>query len=163
MSDTGPGFDVGAALHLWAEMRDGIRSLNKRWTAKPEPICAPIIAQSSSASSGDLLFAIGGPSFGHRWYVREIVIGGVSAEAAPAGTAYMIQSAGTPPDPPPLYSVRDFTSSALPQNAFYGRGEFVIDAPDGLWAFIENPTASTQYTAVAWVEDIELGQGIHTP
>lgn len=160
----GGGFDFGAAVQVWGDIRDGIRSLNKRWTAKPEAIIGPVVAQASSGSSGDLLFVLGdGPTLGHRWYVREVVIGGASAEAAPAGTAYLLQSASQPPDPAPLYMVRDFTANALPQRSFYGRGEFVIDAQDNLWVFIENPSASTQYTAVVWLEDVEMGLNVWTP
>lgn len=164
MTDPSGGFE--ASLGIFAEIRDGIHALRRQWTAKPEVIAAPFTKTVTSGSTGNLLIPIGEPIAGHRWFVREIIVGGTLASSTPSGTAWVAVS-GSNPDPAalPFAIVRDFTLAAyvLPQNVFYGRGEMIVTHPEKLYVVIVSPSATTQYVATAWIEDVELGQGVWTP
>lgn len=95
---------------------------------------------------------LGHPSAGKRWQVRGIQIAGADITQTPAGTAWIMVQSLAPSNNPSIAMVQDWTKGALPQNAFYGRGEFIVHQMEHLYVLILGGTNGQQYTASANVE-----------
>lgn len=147
--------DLGP-LHLEAllGLRKDIRDLRKLLIQDDLVVAGTGTCPTPTAS---FVFDLGHPSAGFFWQVREIVIGGVDLSQTPAGVGWVVVQATTPEEygstAPPITAVRDWTKAALPQNAFYGTHELVVNQMEHLFVVITGGTAGVEYVAVAAVEN----------
>ena len=114
-------------------------------------------------ASGTLALNLGSPDQGQFWSVRRIVVGGSDITTTPAGTAWVFVQ-GSPPNAnganPSTAQVADFTVGTLPQKAFYGTHELVVDATEYLWVIITGGTATTLYVASVKAEVFDMSARI---
>ncbi len=123
----------------------------------------PNTSGKSDSTPHDLVLDLGGPSSGRFWDVLTITVGGTRWSDVRAGTALVVVSS-TPPQNAagtPLGFVID-EYAALPK-AVTGYGRSIrVNFPDHLFLVIATPTASSEYDALATVEQYETGARIQT-
>ncbi len=109
--------------------------------------------------SGTLALNLGSPDLGTEWEVRRIIIGGADITTTPIGVGWVFVQ-GSPPNMngvnPSTAQAADVTAGALPQRAFYGTHELVVDATEYLWVVIVGGTPGTQYVASVKAEVVDL-------
>jgi hypothetical protein len=106
-----------------------------------------------------LRFPLPGPDQGHFWYVRSIVIGGLSPTVTAAGRADIFVSASNLLSQPSLAAIgladwRD-QAATLPDVSFYGEGELPLRLNEELFVVITGGTNGQQYVAAAQFVDYE--------
>lgn len=106
----------------------------------------------STADTSANVIALGHPSSGYWWQVRNIVVGGVDITQAPSGVAWYCIMSQMPQANPPIFSVVDWTKASLPTNAFYGNHEFVLHNNEHLLVIITGGVNGTTYASAARVE-----------
>lgn len=166
MPDAPP--DGGLIADLCAKLDLHIGSTRRLTEAlRPRPPQAPAFMRIAGTRIADsngvavIRFNLRGPDQGHMWYVRNLVVGGNTPTTAAAGRADVYVSAGGSPHE--LNSLaglglgdwRD-ESIALPNVAFYGRGEMPLGINEQLYVVVTGGTAAQQYVAAATAEDFEL-------
>lgn len=120
------------------------------------------VATSGVAATGSsliLTFPLKGPDQGHFWYVRSIVVGGLSPTVAAAGRADIYVSAATLHSPLASIGLADWRDErvSLPDVAFYGRGELPLRLNEELIVIVTGGTNGQVYVAAAQFEDFEEG------
>lgn len=128
-----------------------------------QPVFGRTVAVGTAPSSGILVlrFPLKGPDQGHFWYVRQLIVGGATRTTMAAGSCDVFVSASDLTGQASLAAIglgdeRDF-SSALPNNAFYGRGEIPLRMNEELFVVISGSTSGQQYVAALSFEDFEEG------
>lgn len=171
-ADDGTGHDGGLAglladlcvkIDLQVGAVDKLADAERRRrmvSAQPQPALIRTRASASASAAGIavLRFDLAGPDQGHLWFVRSLVIGGLSPTVTAAGRADVYVTAGS--SVPALGSLaalglsdwRD-QAATLPDISFYGRGELPLRLNEELFVVISNGTTAQQYVAVAQVED----------
>lgn len=106
---------------------------------------------------------IRGPDSGHFWFVRKIVVGGLTPVTAAAGRADVFVSAA------------DFTNLSLAQVGLtawrdqavtlplvgpYSKGELVVKAEEYLQIAVSNGTPNQQYACAVVVEDFQEASAV---
>lgn len=110
------------------------------------PTQLQIIGNGTSDAAGDnFTIDLGGPAFGRRWELRQLVVGGATWSTVVAGTAELYTGSSVGAASRSLASLSD-RAAALPSNAFYGGGQVTLRHPERLFVVIVSPTAATQYT-----------------
>lgn len=95
---------------------------------------------------------LGGPTVGHFWEVRGVVVGGLAWNTAAAGECQLYISALASAQVAQLQSLSDLfdsTTSAgggLPSTAFYSGGQLILQPSDKLVAVVTGGTAGQAYT-----------------
>lgn len=165
MADVEAGLSVGqlslrALLELKSEttaLHDTMRKLLKaqsQYQARG-PVSVQLRATGQSDAAGDDFYLdLGGPSYGMRWEVRQLLIGGATFDSAVLGGAQILNSAAVPPQgiintnqDPPIFDLIDWVSS-LPYKTFYSAAQFVVRHPQHVFVFLDGPlTASVTYAA----------------
>lgn len=154
----------GVSLGIFADLAFSIGNLVQRIDRQQElfdravkriPADYPISAAGVYPSSGNLLLSLGSPDLGQLWVLRRLIIGGSDITTTPAGTGWLFVS-GSPPNQnganSPTSQLVDFTSGTLPQKAFYGTHEVVVDATQYVYVVVTSGTNGTQYVATGMVE-----------
>ena len=162
------GVDIAGVLaEFTAEIRAGredqktilskLLALEQRYQQEG-PIYVPIGGNATSTATG-ATFAIdlGGPSYGRRWELRQLIIGGNYYSSLVGGSAEVVQTpslalVGT--TEPSLSSLEDRAPS-LPAISFYSAGQIIVRHPNRLFVVVVSPTVSTNYTVG--------GEAIETP
>lgn len=159
----------GVVADLCAKLDLHIGSMSKMTSAitagqrRPpaQPVFGRTVATGLAPASGPLIlrFPLAGPDQGHFWYVRNIVIGGLSEATVAAGTAGIYVSASALNSQPTLAAIglgdlRDRASS-FPAVAFYGRGELPLRLNEELFIIISGGTSGQQYVAGLQFEDFQ--------
>lgn len=103
----------------------------------------PFICQQGGSGIGVL---VGGPEVGQQWSVKQIIVGGTTLTATPAGIAWFLISP-TPPNELSITSVADFTGGALPQVSFYGERDIYVPPNSNFFMVITGGTNGVQYVA----------------
>lgn len=127
-----------------------------------QPVFGRIATTGTAPASGILVlrFPLAGPDQGHFWYVRQLVVGGLTRTTAAAGSVDVFVSAtSTLSALGSLAAIgiadeRDF-SAAMPNNAFYGRGELALRFNEELFVVVSGGTSGQAYVAAASFEDFE--------
>lgn len=162
---TEPG---GLVAELCAKLDLHIGSTDKlaKAVARQKPPSQPVFGRTAGAGlfvTGLPLvisFPLKGPDQGHFWYVRSIVVGGLSPTVAAAGRADVyISAAGLGGVTPSLAAIgladwRD-QSIALPNVSFYGTGEMPLRLNEELFVVVTGGTNGQQYVAAVQFEDYE--------
>ena len=101
----------------------------------------------TSAGSGDLCLVIPGPDTGFFWYVRRLVIGGAAYSSTVAGTGEVYVTAINNASYVNIRDTADLVdqASSLPNQAFYGQHEFMVQPGENVVVVIHSPTATTLY------------------
>lgn len=148
---------IGAIHDLSRELRKPRRPL-----VPVQPVFGRSRASVTVGSSGVavLRFDQAGPTQGYFWYVRSIVVGGLTPTTTAAGRADVYVVAG--------HSVEEIGTLAgvglsdwrdqaatLPSVAFYGRGELPLRFNERLSIVLSNATNGQQYVAAVQFEQIE--------
>lgn len=99
---------------------------------------------------------IGGPPIGSQWSVRQIVVGGTTLGATPAGKAWFLVTAGRPV----ALSLTDVVDMAgtIPDVAFYGADEFYLAPNEKLYMVVTGGT-----NAVTYVASVSYQQSLFVP
>ena len=112
------------------------------------PLDVRLQQSGTSGASGDLALVFPGPDTGFYWHVRRLIVGGSAWSSAVGGTAevYVTALYGT------YTSIRDLADMAdqaasLPNKAFYGQHELVVQPGENLVVVIHTPAATTLYKA----------------
>lgn len=161
----GPGLfaDLAAKLDLHigsvSKMTKAITAGQRRPPA--QPVFGRTVASGLAPATGPLIlrFPLAGPDQGHFWYVRNLVIGGLTEATVAAGTAGIYVSASSLTSQPSLAAIgladlRDRASS-FPAVAFYGRGELPLRLNEELFIIVSGGTSGQQYVAGLQFEDFE--------
>lgn len=126
-----------------------------------QPVFGRVRASGFASSAGFVVlkFDQAGPKQGYFWYIRSIVVGGLSPTTTAAGRADVYVVAGGTPQGSSLASLglsdwRD-QSATLPNVAFYGVGEMPLRHNEDLYIIISNGTGDQQYVAAAQFEQYE--------
>jgi hypothetical protein len=109
----------------------------------------------STADASLNFIDLGHPSAGFKWTVRAIQVGGSDITQTPAGVGWILVQAVPPTINPALFTVMDWTKAALPQSAFYGRGEIVVRQMEHLYVLLTGGANNTQYVASASVQEFQ--------
>lgn len=161
MADIEAGVSVGelslqALVELKSEMGSLHGTLKKLLAAQNEyqqrgPTFVNLNGSGMADANGDtMVFDLGGPSYGHTFEVRQLVVGGATWATAALGNAIFVVSSSFPGNSVggsvdvSLAGVQDHAAS-LPSVAFYSASQFVVRHPNHLYAVILSPTASQLY------------------
>ena len=133
-------------------LSDEVKELRQRLAFMQDDL---LLTGTGTCPNPSATFAIdlGHPMAGKWWQVRQMIVGGSDITTTPAGIGWVVVQAENPSANPPLFNVRDFTSGTLPQRAFYGTHELVVQQNEHLWVVITAGTAGTQYAVSAMVEN----------
>lgn len=110
---------------------------------------------SAYPAAGNLILFLDGPQQGKAWDVRQIIVGGIAANSAPAGTAYVFSCTASPLDLG-LANAKDVSMTPFPVKGFYGTAQFRVQPPNNLYVVITGGTPGTYYSAVADVQEYDL-------
>ena len=163
-----PDSTSGVGLGIFADLALHIGNLGKqvqRMQDRYDQIAASIPADYQNAAaaaypaSGTLALDLGVPAQGTFWEVRRLIIGGSDITTSPAGTGWVFvqgsqpNAAGTNPS---IAQAADQTTGTLPQKAFYGTHELVVNPGEHLWVIITGGTSGVQYVASFKAEVFDL-------
>lgn len=102
-----------------------------------------------------------GPQQGHFWYIRNLVIGGLTPATATSGRVDVFVSAMDMRTITGLAQIgsADWRDSAtsLPTVRTYNRGGLTLQSPDRLWVIISGGTATQAVVCAGDVEDYQEG------
>lgn len=161
MADVEAGLTVGqyslnALLELTSETQSMHQTLKKLLKAQNDyqqrgPTFVNLNGSGVADANGDtLVFDLGGPSYGHTFEVRQLIVGGATWATTALGNAVMVVGSSSPGNSVgggvdvSLAGVQDHAAS-LPSVAFYSAGQFVIRHPNHLYCVILSPTALQLY------------------
>lgn len=133
--------------------------------AQGRPPAQPVFGRTTAAgvaTTGNVLilrFPLAGPDQGHFWYIRSIVIGGLTPTTTAAGRADIYVSASNLASQPTLAAIglgdwRD-QEATLPAVSFYNRGALPLRLNEELFVVISNGTNLQNYVASVQFEDYE--------
>ena len=161
MADVEAGISVGqyslnALLELTSEtksLHDTIKQLLKMQIDYQQrgPTFVNLNSSATADAAGDtIVMDLGGPSYGHTFEVRQLIVGGATWGTTALGSAVFMISSSSPGNSvgggvdTSLAGIQDEAAS-FPSVAFYSAGQFVIRHPNHLYAVILTPTASQLY------------------
>lgn len=171
-----PGLDVDLDLgpiEIMAGVRAELATLNRhhadaaehrrRETARARtPVVARLISSVTLGAGGPrTAISLGGPDPGYYWMVRRLIVGGVTWKTAAAGTAELyisglsaVQGAGVTGAMVSGLALSDLVdqATALPNKAFYGDQQMLLQAQENLLVVIDSGTAAQTYVAAAQVQ-----------
>lgn len=162
LTDTSAEPGIFAELLTRLDMHYGALGKMARQLAQPpaQPVFGRHAKSGVADTNGLAVLSIGGPTQGFFWYVRNLVVGGLSPAIAAAGTADVYAIAGGTPTIAGgvaglgLGDWRD-RAAALPSVAYYGRGEVSLRMNERLYVVVTGGTASQVYVAAASFEEYE--------
>lgn len=143
--------DLGPLHIAIGNLSEEVKELKKRLTQLQVDMPVSYVGTCPTPSA-TFAMDLGGPNEGRWWQVRSIVIGGSDITQTPTGVGWVVVMNSAPSANPPLFATRDWTKAALPQVAFYGSHELIVEPQEELWVVITGGTAGVQYTANAMVE-----------
>ncbi len=163
MAEVEAGLSVGEmSLRALIELNTGVDDMRailgqllerERFYQQKGPTFVSLQASGAADAGGDtLVLDLGGPSYGHQFEVRQLIIGGATWATAALGNAVMVISSASPGGSGgggvdvSLAGVQD-PAASLPAVAFYSAGQFVVKHPNRVYAVILSPTASQLYVA----------------
>jgi hypothetical protein len=163
--DQGSHLDISAGielvlgkLHKSIDERNRIQRLASKVT---QPVFYTYADTIIIPSSGFGVIRLTGPDQGHVWYVRSIVVGGLTPTTAAAGRGDVFVSAADHRSKTALnqFSLVDWRdqAAALPLIAAYSNGELTLRFNEELFVAISNGTNTQQYVAACHVLDFEEG------
>lgn len=130
-----------------------------RWAARAmQPVFAQTMDNVVPVNNFGVV-RLQGPDQGHFWYVRRIIVGGLTPTSTVAGRADVFASASDHRNRTSLAQFnitdwRDF-SAALPNIAVYGRGALPLRFNEELYVVFSGASTATQYVAMCQFEDFE--------
>ncbi len=143
------GLDIRAAFHLAASIGESVGRIEKRLAdAQRLQEFTPVlqrIVRAGTYGSTPLILDFGHPDVGTYWDVESIGVGGqydTTTAAGQAGVHVTAQQVATPD----LSSQVDLTKT-LPNFAFYGARDVLVQTNERLIVVVENGTATQQYVA----------------
>ena len=168
----GPLDGITKGLKLWADV--GL-TLGKQLDAHTEatnkllrrlerntPVNYSTNASGVFPAAGNLVLSLGTPDQGTYWEVESCVVGGSDQNVAAAGTAGLYVSGFLPPSgtsqSPGLTSLAD-QAKTLPNVAFYGGRDIVVNDQEYLFLIVFGGTAAQQYQANAQVTVFTTASG----
>lgn len=163
--DAGMFAELCAKIDLHIGSTDRLAQTLEKQRRRPlaQPVFGRTAASGVAPASGILVlgFPLAGPDQGHFWYVRSIIIAGLSPTTTAAGRADVYVSSSALVSQASLAAIgssdwRD-VSLTMPNIAFYGRGEFPLRLNEKLFVVISNGTSGQGYVAAAQFEDFEEG------
>lgn len=116
-------------------------------------------------AAGNLVLSFGGPDQGTFWELESIVLGGTDENVTVAGSAGLYVSAFLPPSgtsaPGGITSLADLAKT-LPNVAFYGKRDIVVNDGEYLFAVIIGGTPGTTYggNMSATVTPVDVASGV---
>lgn len=159
--------DLCAKLELHVGVVEGLTRELRR--PKPryvpaQPVFGRIRASGVVPSSGPLIlnFDQPGPEQGFFWFVRSIVIGGLSPSITAMGAADVYVTAMLPNAAVTLAGLglsdwRDHAATLPAVSTFYSRGSLPLRMNENLVVIITGGTAGQQYVAAAQFEQYQEG------
>lgn len=156
----GPLDEIKSGLKVWANLGVTLgESLDKQTASfnrfmrrlqHNTPVDYGSAASGVFPASGVLVLILGSPDQGYRWDVTNVVVGGIDANTAVAGTAGLYVSGFAPVtpnlNPAGLSDVADIAKS-LPNVGFYGTRQLVVNDQEYLLVVIFGGTPGTTYVA----------------
>jgi len=168
-STPGPLDDIKSGLKIWADVGvtlgkslDENTNTMRRWLRQLErntPIDYSAIASGVYPAAGFLILNFGTPDQGTYWEVASCAVGGTDVNVTAAGTAGLYVTAFAPAadnsgaattNPAGITSLADRAAS-LPNVAFYGTRQLVVNDQEYLFLAIYGGTAAQTYGANAQV------------
>ena len=142
------GIQIGQSVDRHQE---SIRTLLAR-LEKNTPVVAPRIASGVYPASGNLILNMGSPDQGTYWEVQSVAVGGTDYNVTAAGSAalYVCGFLPTPTNSPGITSMVDYAPT-LPNAAFYGGKDIVVNDQEYLALILFSGTSSQTYAANAKV------------
>lgn len=173
MTDLGVDFSADLKLELGKLGKNierlGAHALRARELDRARQPFSARIQASAVCPSPSVNFGLnfGGPDAGFYWVVRRLVVGGLTWSTTAAGTAEiyvtgLAGAAGTSTSGAgsiaAIRSLSDLVdeSAALPNKAFYGSEELIVQPNESLVAVVVGGTASQQYVAAAGIQVVRL-------
>lgn len=137
--------DLTASVHELRDVLDRMRQLEEDYGIQG-PVQVPLRGVVTTPASGNAVIDLGGPSYGRRWEVRRLVVGGVTFGDSVSGTAE-IYAASSAQGALQARSLTDLVDQAatLPLVGFYSAGQLVLRHPQRLCVVLVSPSASTAY------------------
>ena len=143
------GFSLDAIVGLKASLDGLTTELRKRRAIEAAyqggAVEVPLRQAAVSASTGNLVMSLGGPSYGRLWEVKHLTVGGALWTSTVAGQALIVVSPASGQTAPALSDVAD-EAGTLPNVAYYSTRQLVVRHPNHLYVVILSPTATTQYS-----------------
>lgn len=100
-----------------------------------------------------------GPDQGYYWYVRKLVVGGLTPTTTAAGRLDVFVSAANLDNTPTLAEIglADWQdqATALPLVGPYGDGELVLRAPEKLFVVVSGGTATQQIVCTGTIKQLQ--------
>jgi hypothetical protein len=159
---------TGLSVELFAKLDAGLGRLNDHLDREQErrrrevaiPAYARIVRNGTADASGFVTLDLDGPTMGYSWYVRNLVVGGLTVATVAGGSANIYvtaQNATTYANThPSLIDWRD-RAPILPLMAYYGRGEMALEQNEKLVVVFSGATEGQQYIAAATIENHQEG------
>lgn len=121
------------------------------------PIHASVVVGATGIAV--MRFDNAGPDQGHFWYIRKLIVGGLTTTTVAAGRADIFVTAAAVSPQATLASVgiADWQDqlAALPGILKPGEGEIVLRHNEELWVLLSGATNGQQYVAVGKAEDYQ--------
>lgn len=161
--DGGLVADLCAKLDLHIGSTEKLQRSMAKALQKPaaQPVFGRATASGLFVTGAPLMlhFNLSGPDQGHFWYVRSIIVGGLTTATAVAGRADVFVTAGGLGGQTSMAGIgladwRD-QSVALPNVAFYGRGEMPLRLNEEIVVIVNGGTNGQMYVAGVQFEDFE--------
>lgn len=156
-ASSGPLDDIKNGIKMWADVGLTIGKTldrhNENWSKMMDrlqrntPVDYGVPASGVFPASGNLLLPFGSPDQGTRWEVTGCVVGGTDLNVAAAGTAGLYVAAyQAQPAPGGLSNAADY-ASFLPNIAFYGTRQLVVNDSEYAFLVIFGGTPGQTYVA----------------
>jgi len=160
-ASTSPLDEIVSGLKVWADVgitlgtkMDEQSKSYDRFMARLQrntPVDYGGAAAGVFPASGVLLLNFGTPDQGTRWEVTAVAVGGVDFDTAVAGKAGLFVSSQLPIGPtgraPAGTTALADLANALPNVAFYGTRQLVVNDQEYLFLIVSGGTAGTTYAA----------------
>jgi hypothetical protein len=143
--------DIGLTLGKQAEEQRRMTDRLLKRLEKNTPVDYGVATSGVFPAAGNLVLALGTPDQGTYWDVEAVCVGGTDLNVAAAGTAglYVVASPPLPGAPSPgMINLAD-RSTGLPNVAFYGRRDVIVNDQEYLLLVVFGGTVGQQYVANA--------------
>jgi hypothetical protein len=164
-TDNGSHLDIYAGielvlgkLHKAIDKQNRVQALASKVS---QPVFYTYVDNIIMPANGFGVVRLTGPDQGHVWYIRQVIVGGITPTTVAAGRADIFSSAADARSRTALnqFSMVDWrdTAAALPLVGAYSRGEISLRFNEELFVAFSGATPAQQYVAVCHVEDFEEG------
>lgn len=157
----GPLDEIRNGLKVWADVGltlgksidANTNATRKLWDRlqRNTPVDYGIGVAGVYPATGFLLLSFGTPDQGYRWEVTNVTVGGVDADTTAAGSAGLYVSGALPTTPggraPAGMTGLVDRAATLPNPAFYGTRQLVVDDQEYLFLIIFGGTVGQTYAA----------------